>query len=464
MRFSKPFQRMFPPMALVSALLFASAAVAQAKPATTAAPAAKAGPAAAEMDANAVIGAALAHRRAGRFERAFAALKGLVDADGSNERAHHELAVLYAIHGQLGDAARHLQIALVLNPAAVASRRNLAEVLRADGKHAAALPHYGAVQGQPDSRVAALRGMALCQEALGQTDAARATLATLAREFGGDANGRWAAGHLATLDQLRSQGNVAPEVADRQGRRLFDEGRHAAAEAWFGFAFQRQASADRAFRLAMARLALRDYLGAVAAFQTALRLTPGHKAAMAAYPTAVRKLRSVGEGGRDVSLAAEGQGTPMARAAAALLRGEFLLTSQIAKAGQGGRYKGLVLRLLGAEADLRSGRVSKAQAALLAVLKDRPGHSTATQALAEAAYLRGQHSEARRLAGLANPPRNPALSGLDVADLVQFVRWRRAYVDAQLAMAIDPVRRPAGPFQLVEGPDPEAMISAKPSP
>jgi len=412
-------------------------------------------------DPGTAIAAAIVDRKAGRFDRAFATLKSVVEADARNARGHHELATLYAIHGQFTEAARHFQIALSVDANLVAARRNLAEVLRADGRHADALGHYRKLEHDIDGRVSALRGIALCEEALGRPDAARAPLRTLSTDYKETEAGRWAAGHLVYLDQQRASGDVSPAVADQQGKRLFDEGRHAEAVSWFGYAMNVAPNADRAFRLGVARMAARDHLGAVAALQHALRLDRGHKAAMSAYPTALRKLRSVGVGGQDVALTSTVGGTPGARAAAALLRGDLLLAEQIAKAGNKGRYKGITLLLIAAEAALRAGRLHQADKNLRAVLKRQPRHPTAIAAMAETSYRRGRHTDARRLAGLAHPPRDPSARGLPVADLEQYVRWRRDYVDRQLAMAVDPLRKPPMPFQLVEGIDPESRLPAK---
>jgi hypothetical protein len=112
--------------------------------------------------------------------------------------------------------------------------------------------------------------------------------------------------------------------------------------------------------------------------------------------------------------------------------------------------------LIGAEAALRAGRLHQAEQRLRAVLKSKPKHSAAIAAMAESSYRRGRHLDARRLAGLAQPPRDPASRTLVVSDLEQFVRWRRDYINRQLAMSIDPLRRPPGPFVWVDGLDPES--------
>ncbi len=428
------------------------------KTASKAAPVKAPKPAAAPkiVDPATAIAGALKDRKAGRFEQAFATLKALVEADARNGRGHHELAALYAIHGQLAEAARHFQIALAVKPDMIASRRNLAEVLRADGQHALALGHFQKLEHDIDARVPALRGLALCLEALGRLDEARKPLQTLSANYGETAAGKWAGAHLRYLAQHQTMGDVSPAVADRQGRLLFDEGRYEGAAAWFRYALGAAPNADRAFRLGVALLATRDHLGAVAALQQALRIDRGHKPTLSAYPTALRKLRSVGEGGRDVALDGEVGGTPMARAAAALLRGDLLLAEQIATAGGKGRYGGIALLLIGAEAALRAGRLHQAEQRLRAVLKSKPKHSAAIAAMAESSYRRGRHLDARRLAGLAQPPRDPASRTLVVSDLEQFVRWRRDYINRQLAMSIDPLRRPPGPFVWVDGLDPES--------
>lgn len=412
------------------------------------------------------IAQAIADRKAGRFKEAFAVLNALLETDARNARAHHELGVLYALHGQFAEATNHLRVATTLAPTSVASRRNLAEVLRADGQHAVALAEYARIVDDLDARPAALRGLALCHEALGKPAEAEQALQTLAKDYADTREGGWAIQHLQWLKAQQDSGEVTPAVAEREGIVLFGEGRYEAAADWLAFALRAGPSADRAYRYGMALLAGRDYLGAVAALQLALTLDQGHAAARSAWPTAVAKLRVAGEGGLTIDLAPEDGEPPTRRAARALREGDLLLAMQIASTALKGPHKGLVLELQYAEALLRDGRLGPAEAALKRVLKARPDHPTARAALAEIAWRRASFSQARKLANLPAPvagPLGPEATSREARDLARFVRWRRAAFDHTMGMLLDPGLRPRPAYQPDDGLDAESVRKPPPT-
>ncbi len=410
--------------------------------------------------ANLAIGMAVDARKAGQFEQAHEILSQILKTQPDNARAHHELGVLYALHGQLKKAASHLEKALLGNSAAVVSERNLAEVLRADGQHAKALTHYKTFEHDIDARPIALRGLALCHEALGKLAEATKALQTLARDYGETEPGKWAVSHLDELSHSTEQAPISVEQAEREGSRLFEEGRYDGAGYWLGHALKLAPTADRAFRKAVCLLAIRDYLGAVAALKHALRLDGGHRPSLSAYPTALRKLRTEGKGGIQVSIRQSDNSPPTVRAARALLEDDLLLAERIATVAAKRPGGGLVLKLLGAEALLRAGHPRRAEKVLRSTLKARPKHPAATRALAEALYRTGRIVQARRLVGLAPP--DATGSEKSAEDLAHFSRWRRSSFDHQLRMMLDPGIKPQAAYQPAEVFNPESIRPAAP--
>ncbi len=415
------------------------------------------------------IAAAIAARKAGDFAGAAGLLEGLVARDPKNARARHELGVLYAVHGQLPEAAGHFRGALELDPDLHASRRNLAEVLRADGRCSDALPQYAELyDAEPAARADALRGRAICEEAGGDVEAARLTLTRLANGHSDSPAGRWAAGHLAALDSEGGTDAITAMQCDGEGRKLFEEQRYGDAAAWFGMAFEQSQSADRAYRQGIALLAARDYGGAASAFERALALEPAHLPALGAWRTAQLKRRQDGSGGASVEFVADPNLDPTPRVAKALSEGDLTLAERVASAGLGGRFKGATLHMLRAEARLRGGRLRLAELDLSAVLRGRKTYAPATAAMAELRLRQGRIRDARTLAGLpaADAPvfaasRDQQLEGQN--DLVAFTRYRRIAFNRLLAMHADPGLKPLLPFDGRDALDPES-IAPPPAP
>jgi len=359
------------------------------------------------------IATALAARRAGDFDKAQKILLAVVTDAPSNARALHELATLHAIHGELKRAADLYERALVADPSLTASRRALAEVLRAQGRCTAALPHFRKLEADGASRAIGLRGVAVCEEAAGNPEAALAALDALAREHPGDEFGRWAARQREVVKAAGKQGSISAEIAAKEGDAHFRRRRFDAAAAWYDHACRKGPTANRCYRHGIALLGARDFLGAVSALRGALRLDPGHMPSLSAWPTAVRMLRTEGAGGLDVGLVAPDREPAEKRAARALLDGDLLLARRTAEAGlkAGG---GVVLRLQRAEALLRDGFTGAADKDYRAVLAKHPKHGVARQGRAVVYFRQRRFHAARRLAGLKAPPLPPVAASAEV--------------------------------------------------
>ncbi len=394
------------------------------------------------------IKAANQARRSGKFSEAFSQLAQLAKRYSEDPRIQHELGVLYAIHGQLGEAASRLGNALRLDPLMMESRRGLAEVLRADGRCHRALGHYQKLVDRSRHRVVGLRGVALCQEMLGDLDAARAALQLLIRDHGEAPIGAWAKDYLPSLDS--SQG-VTPRAAEREGMLHFKSKNYAAAAAWFELACGRGPSADRCFRLATARVGCNDLLGASIALRVALRIDPKHMPSLSAWARVARGLRARGKGGVGVRLSGN-HGKPVEqRIAEALLEDDLLLAEQLATASIQSGNKGRVLRWLRAETRLRSGHLTWASDDLDVIERKHKKLSQVTYARAAIAARLQQWQSARKILGLAAPPRPPEGRELpaevDVqTDIKAFLRWRRSATDHQIRRLLDVGLRPFAEF------------------
>ncbi len=412
------------------------------------------------------VRAALEARKGGQFKRAFDLLAALVAQFPKNARIRHELGVLYAVHGQFDLASAQLGEALRLDPNLVAARRGVAEVLRASNRCGEALPHYAALLRQSTQRPVALRGLALCREATGDTVGSRAALAQLTRDHGDTDAGRWAKSYLRLVDAA-PKGRISAATAEREGLLHFRAKRYAEAGAWFELACRRGPSADRCYRLGVARLGERDFLAAAIAFRQALQLDAKHLPTLSAWPTAARKLRQEARGGLRADFADSGRAPAALRVAAALRDDNLLLAEQIASAAIAGGHKGRVVRLLRAEGRLRSGQITAAEKDVREVLRVAPGLVVARHCLAAIYVRKHQPALARPFAGLPalpTPPAGlswPATANPD-ADLAGFVRWRHAAIDHMLRRMSDPGLKPYPAFVPPTPLNPESIRAAVP--
>lgn len=450
----------------VLALAAAPLLPAQAQPApaaAAAAPSAAARSSAQAPDAS-PISRALVLREAGRHGEALALLQAHLRQSPHDARAWAEVGLLYAVHGQLEDARAALEAALRLAPGDAAILHNLAEVLRSDGRFAAALPHYAALAASGDA--AALRGQALCLLGLARRAEAKTVLTALASRADAGPLSQWAQEQLARLASA-GDGTTDADVlaADAERERLLAAGSsRAAADLGVGLCHQAP-TPDRCHRAAVAALAARDYLAAVGALRAALRLRPDHLPALSAWPTALRKLRSEGLGGAPVGFqidAGEAAGTAEVRARRALLAGDWLVAERIAATAIAAGKAGVVLLLCRAEALLRLGDGRGARIAFEALATRRPSLDLARSGIAAAAWSEGLVDLARQAAAL--PPRIELPVGVELpdgfdadADLRAAVLHHRDEVDRRLAMGLDPGRRPGQPSRVRQTIDVEAL-------
>jgi len=227
------------------------------------------------------------------------------------------------------------------------------------------------------------------------------------------------------------------DVADREGTALFSEHRYKESAVWFAAALEQGATADRAYRLALAWLGAGEALAARSCLERALQIQPDHLPSRSAWPTVVKALRLEGTGGVDVAFAPSAI-APIPAIAAALNEGQLVLARQLLQAALQGPSKGLVLTFLAGEVALREGQYAKATAAYKAVLAQRPGYPPAQKGLADVAVQQGRWTDARDLAGLPKPADHDDLQ----AQLKRFVQRRRAELAHQLQMAGDPGVKP----------------------
>ena len=425
-------------------------------------PAMAAGP-----DPDTAIADAIAARAKGDFAAARKLLTAVLAANAEHARALHELAVLHAIFGELSDAAALFKRALQADPAMTASRKNLAEVLRAAGRFSEALPHFKALQDHAPSRDVALRGIAICEEAMGRPENAVAALDALAKTHKDDDMARWVKQQRALLVAGRADAGISVGAAEAEGDAHFKDGRHQHAAHWYALACRKGPTADRCYKHAVALLAVRDFLGAVGALRKALKRDPGHMPSLSAWPTAVRKLRGEGGGAQVVELSKQKRAATL-RAAKALVDGDLLLARRIAVAARGTPQHGVVLELIEAESLLRDGYPGPAEKILRRVLRTKPKHPVAAQALADVMFQRGRPEAARHLAALPRPMSAPlsapddvrAAYGSPTRDLASFSQWRRAAFDRRLRMLLDPGVKPPHAFSFQDAIDPESVRAA----
>lgn len=395
--------------------------------------------------ANAVE-AAVAARQAGRFDDATQLLLEHIGRNPRDVRALHELGVLYAIHGQLGDAVARFDAALAIDPQAGTTRRALAEVLRADGRCGIALPHYQTLLLADPADQTAWRGVVLCQHAIGKKDAALQACADIGQRFAGTAFATWATERATQIRALASAGGVTPEQADAEGAALFGERRYGEASVWLGKAFDLAPNADRAYRMALAQLGSGEPLAALASLGRGLQLAPHHVASLSAWPTVAKAVRVAGQGGMEIAFARQDR-TPVQMVAHALSEGDLVLARQLLQnaldvqqksTGPAAAQGGAVLAVLNGEVLLREGKLAQAVQAFQDALAQRPKYPPARKGLAAVYVLQGKYRDARDLAGL--PP--PANADQGAEDLQRYVALRRAELMHQLQMADDPGLKP----------------------
>lgn len=258
-----------------------------------------------------------------------------------------------------------------------------------------------------------------------------------------------------------------PATMDAQGEALFAAARYPEAAAWFELALTAQPTAERAWKLAMARWAMHDGLQALVAIDKTLQLQPDHKAAQLARPLLADWVRTRGQTGNAVPMAPEGRSIRMA-VLQALVDGDDVLARQLLPLWRNGLERGVVADLVQAELWLREERVNDADKLLRAILAKQPSHPAALKALAEIVIRRGDLQQARAMLGL---PLARIANGEDPnADLYRFILRRRAEFQQQLRMAVDPGVKPLPslPQQLAEmdppTPSPPPQVEPTPEP
>ncbi len=382
-------------------------------------------------------------RKTGDFTKAAKLLLDHLAAHPDDARGHHELGVLYAVHGQLRDAREQFEAGLRTEPNLAESRQALADLLRAEDRCPEALPHYQKLLSDDADRAKALKGQLLCQTMLGQWPAAAATCDAAIGRTQGTELGKWLTDRCQQVRTAAQSGQLSAGQMDAEGKALFGEKRFTDSEVWFELALQTEPNADRAYRLAMARLGAGELLGCHTALQQALALEPNHQASLMALATVARALRTLGTEGQSIDFKQFDE-VPEQAIGRALLADDLVLARQLVAAALPTKPAveapppGAVLLWLAGELALRDAQYSKAAEWFDKALKARASFDAAKKGLADASYQLNRISEARRLAGLPPPPAWLA----DNADLKLFVDKRRAEVRHQLRMAFDPGLHP----------------------
>lgn len=389
--------------------------------------------------AEGVADQAVALRQAGEYGKAAKLLLDRLADHPDDGRAHHELGVLYALHGQYKEAEGQFLAALRTAPGLAEARQSLAEVLRADERCAVALPHYKKLVDDDANRHVGWRGQILCHAQLGQWEPALAACDAVQRQFPGTTLGRWALGRCDQIRVAMQGGELTVGQMDTEGKALFAERRFAEAAVWLAMAVQTEPNADRAYRLAMARLGTQDLIGCQGALLYAQKLEPNHQPALLALATVTRALRSMGSGAENVDFG-RFEETPQRAIARAILEGDWVLARQLVaaalpvKAAAGAPPPGATVMLLAGEIALRDSQFQKSIEWFEKVLKAQPKNDAARKGLADASFQLGRNTEARKLAELPAPP--PYI--VDGSDLKLFVEKRRAEILHQLRMSLDP--------------------------
>ncbi len=231
----------------------------------------------------------------------------------------------------------------------------------------------------------------------------------------------------------------SPEAMEAQGEALFATGKYGDAAAWFGMAADAAPTAERFWRLAMAKLGGGDLLGALVAVDQTLQRDSQHPGAIKTRPLLAQWVRNRGASGTAVPMVPVGRSIRMA-VLQALVDGDDVLARQLLPLWRSGPEKGVVAELVQAELWLRDNRLADADKVLRAILAKKPGHPGALKALAEVVILRGEFQQAR---AMLNLPVVRQANGEDPnADLYRFMLRRRGEWQQQLRMAVDPGVKP----------------------
>ncbi len=395
--------------------------------------------------------------------------------------------------GDNSAAVAAFRLAVHADPDDRGARRLLADALRRVDRCQDALTQYQLLQSAaPDDD--ARRGEVGCLRQLGQNDTALRIVQGVAARHPPqngqlDALGQWAAGELASLSQtpatsattatntpppeqpVAAADSDSPEALQAQGDALFAQGRFVDAAAWFAMAAQAAPTAERHWRLAMAKLGAGDLLAALVAVDKTLQLDPTHAGAVKTRPLLAKWVRERGSSGTAVPMVPQGRSIRIA-VLQALADGDDVLARQLLPIWRVGPERGIVSELVQAELWIRDNRLADADKVLRAILVKKPGHPGALKALAEVVILRGEFQQARAMLNL--PVLRQATGRDPNADLYQFIRLRHAEWQQQLRMAVDPGVKPlpAVSQQLAElappppppPPPPEATPPPPPAP
>ncbi len=385
--------------------------------------------------------------------------------------------------GDNSAAVAAFRLAVRADPDDRAARRMLADALRRIDRCQDALAQYQVLQSSgsdDDSR----RGEVECLRALKQDDTALRIVKDLvtrhtAADGQRDALGQWAAAELASLSQTapsapalaaapataqESVDSESPEAMDAQGEALFAAGKYADAAAWFALAAEAAPTAERTWRMAVARLGAGDLLAALIAVDQTLQRDPRHAGALKTRPMLAEWVRNRGKSGTTVPMVPLGRSIRMA-VLQALVDGDDVLARQLLPLWRTGPERGIVAELVQAELWLRDNRLADADKVLRWILTKQPGHPGALKALAEVVILRGEFQQARAMLGL---PVVRQVNGEDPnADLYRFMLRRRGEWQQQLRMAVDPGVKPLPALsqQMAEMiPPPEEPVAQQPPP
>ena len=360
--------------------------------------------------------------------------------------------------GDNSAAVGAFRLAVRADPDDRAARRNLADALRRVDRCADALPQYQLLQasGADDE---ARRGEVECLRAMHQDETALRIVQEVAarhapRPGQHDALGEWAAAELASLRSVTVTATTraapvpsaasptdsdAPEALDAQGEAFFAAGKYADAASWFGLAAQAAPTAERSWRLAIARLGAGELLAALVAVDQTLQRDPKHAGAIKTRPLLAEWVRNRGTSGNAVPMVPAGRSIRMV-VLQALVDGDDVLARQLLPLWRSGPEKGVVAELVQAELWLRENRLADADKVLRAILAKEPGHPGALKALAEVVILRGEFQQARGMLGLQAV--RPANGEDPNADLYRFMLLRHGEWQHQLQMAVDPGVKP----------------------
>ncbi len=398
--------------------------------------------------------------------------------------------------GDNSAAVAAFRLAVHADPDDRAARRLLADSLRRVDRCQDALTQYQLLQssGTDDD---ARRGEVGCLRALNQNETALRIVQDVAARHPAqdgqrDALGQWAAAELASLAQAprgapapgaatavpvvsvptaagdapQRADSDSPEAMDAQGEAFFAAGKYGDAAAWFGLSSEAAPTAERSWRLAMARLGAGDLLAALVAVDQTLARDPRHAGALKTRPMLAEWVRNRGKSGTAVPMVPMGRSIRMA-VLQALVDGDDVLARQLLPLWRNGPEKGIVAELVQAELWLRDNRLADADKVLRAILARKPGHPGALKALAEVVILRGEFMQARAMLNLPILRKTP---GEDPnADLYRFMLRRRGEWQQQIRMAVDPGVKPLPALsqQLAEmqpPPPPEEPVAPPPPP